>query len=488
MLSSGSLVAVLVAGACAYTIYQCVLSPLAAFPGPLAAKLAKSWRSYSHYRGNFHRDLVDLHERYGPVVRIGPNELSVGDPEAFRKIYSISNAFPKGPSYSVLRGTRPFDLANERDEKVHGAQRRLVARPYSMESMKHLEPQISLLLESLLRQLDNFAESSQAIDLGYWVQLFAFDVVGAVSFGKSFDFVSSGSDNDIFIRLERTLQSIGWVIHSEWFFWLHQKVIMPYFGNWLAMNDRNGFFHNFAKEQVEIRKVEGGERDIAGQLFQVQASKSELTDTMVSLMMTTNVFAGSDTTSTTMRGIFLSLMRNPRVLAKLQAELQQYRASDKPSAVFSSEEAESCQYLQAVIYEGMRVFPVVSLVLDRDTPPEGMTICGRFVPGGTVVGSSPWVIHRMREVWGDDAEEFRPERWLDKDNVGELRRFFFGFGGGTRTCIGRNISWLEIEKLVATLVTRYDFKFSDDANIHEQSGALVFLKGMRVQLTRRDVS
>jgi hypothetical protein len=105
-------------------------------------------------------------------------------------------------------------------------------------------------------------------------------------------------------------------------------------------------------------------------------------DGMVSLMMTTNVFAGSDTTSTTMRGIFLCLMQNPRVLAKLQAELQQCRASDNASEVFTSEEAESCQYLQAVIYEGMRVFPAVGLVLDRDTPQEGMTICGRFVPGG----------------------------------------------------------------------------------------------------------
>jgi hypothetical protein len=96
-----------------------------------------------------------------------------------------------------------------------------------MESMKHLEPQISLLIECVLRHLDNFAESSQAIDLGYWIQLFAFDVVGAVSFGKSFDFVSSGSDNGMFIRLERAMLSVGWVMHAEWFFWLHQNVIMP---------------------------------------------------------------------------------------------------------------------------------------------------------------------------------------------------------------------------------------------------------------------
>ncbi|KAI0392928.1 cytochrome P450 family protein [Xylariaceae sp. FL0594] len=480
LLSLTSLGAALAAAILAYVVYECFVSPLAAFPGPLAAKVTKAWRVYHLYKCDWHRELSALHERYGPVVRIGPNELSVGDPEAFRTIYRLSNPLTKAKSHSVLRGKRPFDLTNERDEKVHGAQRRLVARPYSMESMKRLEPHVDDLAALLLRKFDDAiilqkkndgSAAVAVVDLGHWLQLFAFDVIGAVSFGKTFGFVEKGTDAGMFKRLEDAINSAAWIMHAPWFWWLHQNVILPVFGNFLAVNDRNGFFLSFAKEQVEKRRLEGGDRDIVGQFFQAQSTKSELTDAVIFLMMTTNVFAGSDTTAGTLRAIFLELLRKPETLAKLRDELEKCRcrADLARAAVYTSEEAEACRYLQAVMYEGMRTMPTVPLVMDRDVPPEGITIMGKYVPGGYVVGSSPTVIHQIKEIWGDDAKEFRPERWLDSERVGDLRRFFFGFGAGTRTCIGKNISWLEMEKLIATLVTRYDMQLADDADIQIKS-------------------
>ncbi|KAI0432393.1 cytochrome P450 family protein [Xylaria sp. FL1042] len=478
-----SFLTILAASACSYIIYQCIFSPLASFPGPLAAKLTKTWRAYGMYKGTWHRDLVELHRKYGPVVRIGPNELSVGDPEAFRQIYRVSKTFTKSACYSVVQGSRTFDLANERNEKVHAAQRRLVARPYSMESTKRFEPEIDVLLDTLLHKLDDFAKTSQIVDLGFWVQLYAFDVIGLVSFSKPFGFVSSGSDKALFERLQRAMDSVAWLMHAHWFFKLHQKFIMPIFGNWLAMNDRNGYFFQFSKNEVEKRKGQQS-NDIVGQLFQAQAFRGQPDELQIMFMMTTNVFAGSDTTASAMRAIFLNLLQNPHILAKLRADLQK-RCAGSSSGRVSSAEAESSPYLQAVIYESMRIFPSVGIVLDRDVPPEGMMISGTYIPGGTVVGTSPWVIHRVQEVWGPDADTFRPERWLDEERIGDLRRFFFAFGGGTRTCIGRHISWLEIEKLIASLVMRYDFELADDAKITEKSGALVVLKGLRVKFARR---
>ncbi|KAI1153993.1 cytochrome P450 [Nemania diffusa] len=489
-LAAKSLLATLVAGTCAYVFYQCFFSTLAIFPGPLAAKLSKGWRAYVTYRGHWHRDLIALHQRHGPVVRIGPNELSVGDPEAFLQIYRANKAYAKSASYSVVKGSRPFDMTGERSEKIHSAQRRLVARAYSMESTMRLEPQVHDLMATLLRKLDEVAFSKQTIELSYWIQLFAFDVIGAVSFSKPYGFVSSGSDSlgadkNFFPRLARSLHGAAWIMHAGWFFKLHQTIILPLFGNFLAANDRNGFFFNFAQKEVQTRKDQGGnDKDIVGQLFQVQKSKEELNDLAIAYMMTSNVFAGSDTTSIALSAIFLNLMRHPRVLAKLRDELRGRRTAGKISTIVTAAEAEPCAYLQAVIYEGLRLFSPAAFVLDRDVPPEGMTICGHYIPGGTVVGASAWVIHRAVQVWGDDAEEFRPERWLDCEDPGMLKRFFFAFGGGTRTCIGRNISWLEMETLVPTLVMRYDFKLADDAAITEDCGALVFLKGLRVQVTR----
>ncbi|KAI0432521.1 cytochrome P450 [Xylaria sp. FL1042] len=489
-ITAKSVLATLFASTFAYIIYQCFFSPLSVFPGPLAAKLSKGWRAYVTYRGHWHRDLVALHRRYGPVVRIGPNELSVTDPEAFLQIYRVNGAYTKSASYSVLKGSRPFDLAGERNEKIHSAQRRLVARAYSMESTMQLERQVDELIAPLLKQFDDMAFSKQTVDLGYWLQLFAFDVIGAVSFSKPYGFVSSGSDSmgsdgSLFSRLASSLQSGAWVMHAGWLFRFHQKAILPLFGNFLAVNERNGFFFQFAQREVQARRDQGGnDKDIVDQLFKVQEAKKELDDVSIAYMMTSNVFAGSDTTSIALRAIFLNLIRHPHALSKLRSELQGLQVTGKLSSITTAAEAEACKYLQAVIYESMRLFSPAAFMLDRDVPLGGMTICGHHVPGGTVVGTSPWAIHLAPQVWGNDAEEFRPERWLECEDPGTLRRFFFAFGGGTRTCIGRNISWLEIEKLVPTLVMRYDFELAEDVTITEDCGILVFLKGLRVHINR----
>ncbi|PKK53600.1 hypothetical protein CI102_1839 [Trichoderma harzianum] len=438
-----------------YVVYQCFSSPIAAFPGPFAAKFTKIWRAYATYRGQWHREIVELHRQYGNVVRIGPNELSVGDPEAFRTIYRVNGAFVKSACYAVLQGSRPFDLTGERNEKIHSAQRRLVARPYSMESVVYLERQVTHLIDDLLIKFDTFASSSRSIDIGNWFQLFAFDVIGAVSFTKPFGFVAKANDDGMLTRIERSLGNTAWLMHVPWLFNFHQKYILPVFGNFLRANDRNNFFFKFAKSEVQDRRDKGGnDNDL-------------LNDLVISFMMASNVFAGSDTTSLALRGIFLNLLRHPHVLSKLRAELEEQRAAGRLSSPVTFQEAEACPYLQAIMHEALRIFSPVGFNPDRDVPKEGMTINGIFVPGGTVVGSNAWVIHRMPEVWGADFEEFRPERWLERESSGELKRFFFAFGGGTRTCIGKNISWLEIGKLVATLVMRYDFQLVDDANITE---------------------
>ncbi|TFB06473.1 Cytochrome P450 monooxygenase andK [Trichoderma ghanense] len=260
-----------------------------------------------------------------------------------------------------------------------------------------------------------------------------------------------------------------------------ERFILPYIGNFLAANDRNGYLFEFAKSEVQDRRDKGGnDMNIVGQFFQTARSKSELTNLSISFMMTTNFFAGSDTTAIGLRSIFLNLLKHPRVLAKLRAELEErnQQSSSQTQSPFRKPKP-------AIIYEALRVFSPVGFTPDRDVPKEGMTICGKFVPGGTVVGSSPWVIHHMLEIWGPENEEFKPERWLGED-TSHLKRFFFAFGGGTRTCIGKDISWLEMDKLVSTLLMRYNFKLVDEADITDVCSALVFLKGLKVKITMRE--
>ena len=124
------------------------------------------------WQGNMHRTMIDLHERYGKLVRTGPNEVSVSDLLAIKQIYGPGTRFRKSDWYSVWQGHRKFDLFAERDEGIHGSQRRLVSRIYSMDSLKDLETYVDDAISYFMTKMQ--MRLGQSIDMGLFVQLFAF--------------------------------------------------------------------------------------------------------------------------------------------------------------------------------------------------------------------------------------------------------------------------------------------------------------------------
>lgn len=142
--------------------------------------------------------------------------------------------------------------------------------------------------------------------------------------------------------------------------------------------------------------------------------------------------------------------------------------------------------LEAVAREAMRMHPGVCMLLERYVPPSGLTLPdGSFVPPNTAVGINPYVAGRNQSIWGEDADTFRPERWLrgeapgPKDETEEayrkrLRLFNASdltFGGGSRVCIGRNLANMEVYKIVATLVGRYEIELVDPDKEWEVTGS-----------------
>ena len=169
-----------------------------------------------------------------------------------------------------------------------------------MDALNDLEPYIDDAVAHFCRKMQ--AQVDQKIDMGLFVQLFAFDIVGEVTFSKRLGFMDAGSDNGLFAQIESMLRSAAWVGQIPALFWIHDY-LSPIIGNHLGVTARNGRLRDFASQEVENRKTVGSDhKDILGKLMEVQKEQPDaMNDANVLSMATTNVSAGSDTTAISLR-------------------------------------------------------------------------------------------------------------------------------------------------------------------------------------------
>lgn len=187
-------------------LYRRYASPLHKYPGPFLASVSRLWKVLSTASGHTHVDHIALHRKYGPVVRIAPNEVSVSSPEAARTLLSAGRRFFKTPFYAVFPPPENPDIFTETREEVHAVKKRVANVPYSMAAMQQLSPFIDDTVEVLMRKIDehinnNNASSGKGVfDLGSYLHYFAFDVLGEVAFSRSFGFLAEGRDVDDAIK------------------------------------------------------------------------------------------------------------------------------------------------------------------------------------------------------------------------------------------------------------------------------------------------
>ena len=154
------------------------------------------------------------------------------------------------------------------------------------------------------------------------------------------------------------------------------------------------------------------------------------------------------------------VLRTPGCYRKLQDELSSHvptvSSSTYPQIPFTT--ARSLPYLHACIQEAFRIHPPFGITFERLVPSPGATICGHYIPAGTIVGVNPGVVQRDKATFGDDVDCFRPERWLthDEEKVREMERAMFQFGAGSHMCLGRNVALMEIYKLVPSLLRMFE--------------------------------
>lgn len=340
-----------------------------------------------------------------------------------------------------------------------------------MSSLVGYEPFVDNCSSMMTQRLSEIAQAGRTIDLQHYLQCYAFDVIGEITFGNRFGFLDMGEDKEgVFgaIDARGTYSTFVGI-----FPWVHRYLfpLLPKMGG-------HGYVFNYTLRQIESRKQtlkdprnagrEGPPDIMTKVLLAHEDNPEKMTRNDLITICQSNIGAGSDTTAITLSSVFYHLMKYPQSYHSLQSEIDAAAKEGRLSDPVTFKEAQELPYLQAVVKEALRIHSATGLPMQRIVPAEGTTIAGRFIPGRSSVGINAWVAHRNTSVFGSDAEHWRPERWLEIEEQGrggEVEKYFFAFGMGSRTCIGKNISLLEISKLVPQLLRKFDFVLDESEDL-----------------------
>lgn len=444
-----------------WIIYCRTLHPLAKIPGPFLASVSRLWLWNTVQSGQMHHVQKALHEKYGKLVRIAPNELACSDTSAIKDIYRNQNPLEKSDFYSVWTSTSfgkykdNFSVTNERE---HAARRRIVNHVYSMSNVLKSEPYIDRCSALFMQKLTSFSDRDQPIDLGQWLQMYAFDVIGELYFGRMFGFMDTGGDYQSLIHSLDVLNPVmaSMAVSATY---ARTAIVLSAITSKSVRIALKGIDHvtmtakACVKERLEQILASDGyavpRHDLLQQLIGIMQERGEKIDFGISEIeyeAYVALFAGSDTTAIAMRSVFYHLARSPEVAKLLLAEIDQafpisFCPLDKPIAYA---DAIKLPLLCACIKEAMRLHPSVAFTMPRVAPAEGLVIDGTLIPSGYRVGVNAYVIQQQEEMFGKDAGLFRPGRWLEEtsspEQIRQMDRCMLQFGAGTRTCIGKNVS------------------------------------------------
>lgn len=371
-----------------------------------------------------------------------------------------------------------------------------------------MEPSIDIHVKELVNLIRTkyaspaaSTKASTPMDMASKIQYLTLDVISDVGLGKAFGDLKADKDVNDYLTASEVGLRIGNFAFGLGTSWLRD---VPIIGPAISPSEKDpsGFGRMMAEARriVEARKVKSTQEksDMLASFIRNGISEDDLFQEAFE-----QILAGSDTTAASIRIVLLYIMSHPRVYKKLQAEIDgAVKAGIAPTSpeIVSDAEARRLPYLSAVIREGMRVHPPVVNLFSRVAPKGGdaVTLDGThyFIPGGTMIGYSAWSMHRdNKTVYGEDAEVFRPERWLLDESIPEekekLSRMYkvndMVFGYGRWLCLGRVVALIELHKTIFELLRNFDLALTNPHKPWDVFNSLGLweIKNMWVDVTER---
>ncbi|KAL2794803.1 cytochrome P450 [Aspergillus keveii] len=425
--------------------YNLYISPLSRFPGPKLWAVSRIPYQWSIMRGQSHRKMLEMHNRYGAVLRVGPDELSFNSPQAFQDIYRARPGRPqyqKDPKFygSLLNAVRRSIVGNL-DDKTHSRHRRLLANAFSERAMREQEGTVLYYSDLLVRRLrertavDEEKKHTIKTDIKEWFNFIAFDVTGDLLFAETFDCLEESKLHPWIALIFAFVKGIALAGVINQFLLLRkmQEWFLPE-----KLRKQMMEHLNYSSEKADRRLTKGTERP----------------DFIISI-------AGSETSATTLSGCVYFLSKHPETLKKLNDEI---RAAFTNDSDITAAICARLPYLNAVIEETLRLYPPVAASLPRVVPNGGDVVDGYAVPEKTIVSTHHYASYHADANFAL-AEEFIPGRWLGTDPRFEAdkRSVLQPFSLGQRGCLGKNLAYMESRLILTKLLFNFDIELCPES-------------------------
>jgi len=441
-------------------IYRLTLHPLANFPGPKLAAISLWYEFYYDgiKRGQYIFRIQKMHEKYGPIVRITPDELHVNDPDFIPELYAVGGR--KRDKYRRVMQLFGFTEAaiSTVEHDVHRIRRGAMSRMFSKDSVRRLEPIMQQNLEKLFSRMEEFKESGKPLSLLPVFSAFTNDLIAEYAFGISYNWLEAPEFNKSFFHFITSFHEAGALaVQFNW--------VMPLINSlplWFLKKVNPGMteFIQFKSDlmakinRVVARHQEGmDDKTVFDEILDSNLTDFEKRPERLMEESQNIAIAGTETTAWTLSVLTFHLLSNPDKLAKLKAELRE--AIPDPSAPLSIKEMEQLPYLSALITEGLRLSMGTSNRQERVCPDETLVFNdGKkqwHIPVGTPVGMTTPLIHLNPSIFPNPLT-FQPERFIENPR---LKRYLMSFSQGSRQCLGMNLAYAELYLVLSGLWRRF---------------------------------
>ncbi|KAI0192472.1 cytochrome P450 oxidoreductase [Astrocystis sublimbata] len=444
-------------------------------PGPFVASLTSLWKWNQVRREEMHTTSAVLHDKYGPLVRIGPNHISASSAEAVTLVHRGRNGFVKAPMYGILQpkyqGGDLHNIFSTQDPEYHAALKRTMGTLYTTTAVMPLEHFLDECTNLFLHKMDELIGSrkSAPVDMAGWLQYYTFDSLGMINFSQKLGFLEAGVDLDGICHYDHDQM----LYFATWGQIASVEKIYSALKNTFTTKKENPLFHFVVKAIKDRQDNPNDAKDMLNSFLALHnAAPEKFTDRDLLAAAYINVVTAHDVVAITLRGTVYYLAKHPEVQKKLQKEIEDTEKAGKLSTPSQYTEISAMDYVMAVTNETLRYHPSTGIIFERVTPKGGVTLHGQHIPENTHIGVNAWVMNKDKNIYGEDADTFRPERWIEADTktVTAMKMNMMTFGAGSRNCIGRNLAMMQLTKIITELYRHYDIMLAHPEREWKVSG------------------